>query len=379
MNPTVLIFRTDLLPPSETFIASQAHALRRFAPSFAGLRLIRTGIQLDPCDTVVLTSTDSFRHQLVCRLYLEIGFASPRFLRALRHRNPALLHAHFAVDAAAALPLQRELKIPLIVTLHGYDITSAPAALHHLAQGRVFLRRQQELLRRATFFICVSEHIRRQARQRGYPEAKLRTLPIGVDLDFFAPDPLRSRSRDPIVLFVGRLVEKKGCTYLIRAMSLVQDRHPEARLVIVGDGPLMESLQAQARQSIRQFTFLGSQPPTVVRDLMYRASLLAAPSIVASSGDTEGLPINLCEAQAIGLPIVAFRGPGVAEAVVEDETALLTTSANHAELAQAINTLLEDPALAARLAAAGRRRAETHFSLAAQTAHLEDLYTEALA
>jgi glycosyltransferase involved in cell wall biosynthesis len=171
-------------------------------------------------------------------------------------------------------------------------------------------------------------------------------------------------------------------------MSFVQKEHPTAKLVMVGDGPLMEELQVQARTELgypanngqqgTRYVFLGSQPSSVVRDLMYRASLLAAPSIVAPSGDTEGLPINLCEAQAIGLPIVAFRGPGVAEAIVENETALLADPDRDAELAQAICAVLDDPALAVCLAAAGRRRAEEHFSLAAQTARLEELYTEAL-
>lgn len=378
MNPTALIFRTDLLPPSETFISAQAHALRRFSPCFVGLRIVPCGLSLDPCDTVVLTQGETVADKLRRRLFLETGSSAPDFLRALERRRPALLHAHFAVDAAAALPLHKQLNIPLIVTLHGYDITSTPDALRRSAAGRVYLRRQRELRARASFFVCVSEHIRRQAIERGVPEEKLRTLTIGVDLDFFIPDPLRSRSRDPIVLFVGRLVEKKGCTHLIRAMALLAKRHPEAKLIIIGDGPLMESLQAQARSSLRQYTFLGSQPPSVVRDLMYRASLLGAPSIVAPSGDTEGLPINLCEAQAIGLPVVGFRGPGVSEAIVENETALVVAPSDHDGLADAICKMLDDPALGARLGAAGRRRAETHFSLAAQTARLEDLYAEAL-
>jgi len=386
MNPTVLIFRADLLPPSETFIAAQARALRRFSRCFTGLRLEPCGLPLDPCETVVLTTGNGLADKLRRRLFMESGASAPDFLRALERRRPVLLHAHFAVDAALALPLHKQLNLPLLVTLHGYDITSTPQALRHFAAGRVFLRRRSELIERARYFVCVSEHIRQQALERGFPEEKLRTLPIGVDLDFFRPDPLRSRSDDPLVLFIGRLVEKKGCSHLIRAMSFVQKRHPQAKLAIIGDGPLMEKLHLQARAELSgnsgqhgsRYVFLGWQPPRVVRDLMYRASVLAAPSIVAQTGDSEGLPINLCEAQAIGLPIVAFRGPGVAEAIIENETALLTEPDRDAEMAQAICTVLDDPALAGSLAAAGRRRTEEHFSLAVQTARLEDLYREAL-
>jgi glycosyltransferase involved in cell wall biosynthesis len=377
VKPTVLIYRSELLPASETFIAAQAHALRRFAPCFAGLQRIRTGLKLDAEETVCFTRHDSLSDKLRRRLFLLTG-AAPHFVRALERRRAVLLHAHFAVDAAVALPIHKQLRMPLIVTLHGYDATMNDEALRRTAAGRVFLRRRGELRTRARFFVCVSEHIRQQALARGVSEDKLRTLPIGVDLNYFAPDPLRSRSLDPIVLFVGRLVEKKGCAHLIRAMAAVEEHHPTAKLLIVGDGPLLDPLREQARATLRSCTFLGSQPASVVRDLMYRARVLAAPSIVAASGDTEGLPINLCEAQAIGLPIAAFRGPGVSEAVVENETALLAAPGDEPCLAEAISTLLDNSELASRLAAAGRRRAETHFSLATQTARLEDLYTEAL-
>jgi glycosyltransferase involved in cell wall biosynthesis len=377
VKPSVIIYRSDLLPASETFIAAQAHALRRFEPCFTGLHRLHTGLKLDEEDTVVLAPHHGLSDKLRGRWFLATGIA-PHFVRALERKHPVLLHAHFAVDAAAALPLQKQLRIPLVVTLHGYDATLRDDALRQTIAGRVFLRRRAELRARTKIFVCVSDHIRRQALDRNIPEARLRTLPIGVDLNFFVPDPLRSRSLDPIVLFVGRLVEKKGCAHLIRAMAQVEARHPTAKLLIVGDGPLLDPLREQARASLRHCTFLGMQPPGVVRDLMYRASVLALPSIVASTGDSEGLPITLCEAQAIGLPIAAFRGPGISEAVLENETALLSAPGDERCLAQAITTLLENPELSARLARAGRDRAEAHFSLATQTARLEDLYAEVL-
>jgi glycosyltransferase involved in cell wall biosynthesis len=376
MNPTVLIYRSDLLPPSETFVAAQAHALRRFSPCFAGLRLVPAGLHLDPCDTVILTRHNTLSDKLHRRLFLTTGIA-PQFVRALTRRHPVLLHAHFAIDAAAALPLQKQLNLPLIVTLHGYDTTMTDQALRPDAPGRVYLRRKAELRARARFFICVSDHIRRQALERGVPEHKLRTLPIGVDLGFFTPDPLRIRDREPIVLFVGRLVEKKGCTHLIHAMAQVEARHPTAKLLIVGDGPLLDPLRIQAREALHRCRFLGSQPPSVVRDLMHRASVLAAPSIVAASGDSEGFGMSVCEAQAIGLPVAAFRGPGISEAVEEGETGLLVPSRDDRALAEAISDLLLDSCLTRRLAAAGRARAEARFNLKTQTARLEDLYAEA--
>lgn len=372
MKPTLLIFRSELLPPSETFIPAQAHALRRFSPFFAGLRLLHASLSVDPDESLLLTRTNTFAARSRRRLFLEAGFA-PHFLQALQRRHPALLHAHFAVDAAAALPIQRGLAVPLIVTLHGYDVTSPDAVLRRTATGRVFLRRRAQLFSRAGLFVCVSEHLRRCALARGFPPDKLRTLHTGVDLDLFAPDPLRSRARDPIILFVGRLVEVKGCARLIRAMSLIERRHPTAKLLIVGEGPLLDPLRAQARAAAHNITFLGTQPPSVVRDLMHRAALLAAPSIVTPDGISEALNMAVCEAQAMALPVVGFRGAGVEEAAADQESALLVPPGDEPALAAAICAILDDPALAARLGAAGRRRAEAHFSLATQTARFEDL------
>jgi len=110
---------------------------------------------------------------------------------------------------------------------------------------------------------------------------------------------------------------------------------------------------------------------------MHRASVLAAPSIVAASGDSEGFGMSVCEAQAIGLPVAAFRGPGISEAVEEGETALLVPPRDDRALAEAISDLLLDSCLTRRLAAAGRARAEARFNLKTQTARLEDLYAEA--
>jgi glycosyltransferase involved in cell wall biosynthesis len=390
MSPTVLIFRTDLLPLSETFIAAQARALRRYTPTFAGLRRVPNGLQIDPSELVTLTAANSLADKIRRRLFLHTGIA-PKLLRNLRRIRPALLHAHFAVDAAAALPLQRRLDAPLIVTLHGYDVTTKSELLRRSAPGNAYLRRKSELHARATLFLCVSDHLRRHALDRGFPANKLRTLPIGVDLDLFAPDPLQSRSRDPIVLFIGRLVSVKGCAHLIRAMAHVHKHHPDAKLLIVGDGPLLNPLRALAGDTFHRSApfpatrldgakcvFLAWQPPHIVRDLLRRASLLVAPSVVTSEGHSEALNMAVCEAQAMAVPVVGFRGTGVEEAVADGETALLAPAGDESMLADCISAIISDPVHAARLGAAGRRRAELHFSLAAQTALLENLYDEVL-
>lgn len=375
MTKRVLIYRNELLPASETFIAAQVGGMRRYDPWFAGLKLVPNGVALDRSRVTLLAENGRLMDRIQRRLYLATGFA-PRLHRDVRSLQPALIHAHFALDGCAALPLHKSLAVPLIVTLHGYDVTRTDGFPNLEAMGRTYLARREELCQRASLFVCVSGHIRGAALERGFPAHKLWVHHIGIDLDDYKP--AASPTREPIVLFVGRLVEKKGCTHLIRAMSLLTAKLAAARLVIIGDGPLRAGLETLAHQHALNAIFLGAQPAAEVRRWMQRAQVLAAPSVVAGNGDTEGLPIVLCEAQAMGLPIAGFRGPGVDEAVIDGETAMLVDPPDEEALAATILRLFEEAQLRERLCAAGRQHAEIAFDLYRQTAMLEDQYDEVL-
>jgi glycosyltransferase involved in cell wall biosynthesis len=373
----VLIYRNDLLPASETFIANQAAALTRYSPWFAGLRRIADGLPLDLNHVCSLTTESHLKDKLLRRAYLYSGLA-PGFHRRLYTLHPSLIHAHFAVDACAALPVQQSLRVPLVITLHGYDVMRSDQALAQTLEGRVYLSRRAVMLRQAALFICVSEHVRRHAVDRGFPAEKLIVLRIGVEVPGGDIGSASYQEPEPIVLFVGRMVEKKGCIYLLRAMERVMANRPGVRLILLGDGPLRSELELEAKACLPCATFLGMQPPCEVRRWMQRARVLAAPSIVASDGDAEGLPTVLCEAQAIGLPVVAFHGSGIDEAVVGNETALLVAPKNEQAMSDAILLLLRDCTLHSRFAVAGRKRAAEHFDIRRQTALLEDQYDKVL-
>jgi glycosyltransferase involved in cell wall biosynthesis len=372
----VLLFRNELLPRSEAFLVEQSRALRTFQPVFTGLKRIAGSLDLHHAPSLVLSEGSSLRSKLRRRVFAETRYA-PRFLDAVKDLRPQLLHAHFAVDAALALPIQRQLDLPMAVTLHGYDVTRDDTYMKRTHAGRIYLRRRRELWNRASRFLCVSEYIRQRAIDRGFPEAKLAVHSIGVDLDKFHPA-MRLRDAEPIVLFVGRLVENKGCSYLLRAMQQVEQRHSDARLVVIGDGPLRTTLVVEARE-LRRATFAGMQTHPEVRDWMARASVLVMPSLQVGSGDAEGLGMVMCEAQAMGLPGVGFRGTGVEEALDHGRSGLLVESGNSDALAEAILNILLDTKLCDALSEAGREHAESCFDLHRQTALLEEIYCEMMA
>lgn len=367
----VIVFRDQLLLPSETFIQGQVDSLREYTPIYAGLRpavpslAIRLG--------VLMTGSGGLAGKVSAFAYRSTSIA-PRFHAALKAQHAALIHAHFAVDGAAALRMRKLLSIPLVVTLHGYDITWEDSAFKATIAGRRYLHARPKLFAEATLFLCVSQSIRDKAMARGFPAEKLIVHYTGIDCDQFSP--LLGGARDPnLVLFVGRLVDMKGCEFAIRAMALV--KQPGAKLVIIGDGPLRPALESLARELGIHVSFLGAQPADGVRKWLAKARLFCAPSVTTVKGQREGLGMVFLEAQAMGTPVVSSRSGGIPEAVAEGETGLLAPERDVPALAAHISRFLEDQAFWESCALEGRKRVLAKFDIHKQAIKLERLYDQA--
>ena len=210
----------------------------------------------------------------------------------------------------------------------------------------------------------------------GYPADRTIVHSIGVDVERFKPPLVRELGK--MVLFVGRLVEKKGCASLLEAMAEVQQRLPAVELVVIGGGPLHAKYEARAAGLRVRCRFLGTQSPATVREWMARASVFCVPSVVAASGDTEGFGMVFIEAQAMGLPVVSTLSGGIPEAVEHGETGLLVTERDPRGLATALLVLLENDELWQRYSAAGRTRVVAQFNLLQQTERLENVFAQLL-
>jgi glycosyltransferase involved in cell wall biosynthesis len=369
----LVIFRNRILPYSETFILAQGERLERFQAHYVGLRRVR-GLE-SPADRTVVLNPGGFRGALRELAYSVLGRVPERY-REIGRLAPALVHAHFGTSGIRALPLARRLGVPLVVTFHGSDATRHD----HSARGSTlrrwqYLRGRRTLAREAALIVAVSTFIKDSLIEKGFPPDKIVVHHIGVDTDYFtvrSPVP-----REPIVLFVGRLVEKKGCEFLMRAMGAVQESHPEAELVILGDGPLRSRLESQA-ESLRRVRFLGAVTPDEVREWMSRARVLSVPSIRAASGDAEGFGMVFAEAAALGLPVASFASGGIVESVAHQETGFLAAERDWEALGRYISRFLEDSELWNRMSRAGQQRVRSQFNLAVQTRKLEGLYEEVL-
>ena len=365
-----VVFRDYLGMGSETFIYAQAGAMRRFVPHLVGSRI---GGQLPlGCDRV-RTINGGGRLGLIREAAFKFGRISPSLDLYLAQVRPSLVHAHFGPDGAVIAPFAYRHRIPLVVTFHGFDATVRPE--HYRAGSRtvrIYGRRKRWLQATGTLFLAVSEFIRQRLIEQGYPPERVVRHYIGIDVSAFAAD--RGRAREPIVLFVGRLTEKKGCAYLLEAMTAVQQRRPDIRLVVIGEGPLRQRIEARAAELRVNAAFLGAQPPHVVRDWMARATVFSVPSVTAISGDAEGFGIVFAESAALGTPVASFASGGIPEAVKHGVTGLLAPERDVAGLAHNILALVDDPDLRARMGAAGIERVNRLFDIRRQTATLEDLY-----
>ena len=354
-----------------TRVLSQAEALRCYQPHYVGMRLVQ-GLQI-PAERTLAVNEGGLLGRMNEISTKVKGFA-PNFVQKIRHLTPVLIHAHFGLDGAMVLPLARNLQLPLLVTFHGFDITVRDEYANPSVGQWIYLRRREELKQEARLFIAVSKFIKKKLLEHGFPSEKILVHYIGVDTELFQPNPVVQRQ--PIVLFVARLVEKKGCEYLIHAMSKVQAVMPEVELVVIGDGPLRTSLEQLAGKKLRRYQFLGVQPPDLVLTWMNKAKVFSVPSITAKSGDSEGFGMVFAEAQAMGLPVASFASGGIPEAVADGETGLLTHERDSEGLAACILRLLEDQELWQRLSQNGQERVRTIFNLHAQTRVLESLYQE---
>ena len=370
----IVVYRDGLLAYSETFVRDQAEGLEHFTPYYAGSRRVE-GLDLPEERTMVVNGGGPLGK--VAEAIYKLRGSAPGFYRRLGRIGPVLVHAHFGPDGVSAMPLARRLGVPLLTTFHGFDATMTDEyARRSFYRHRAYLKGRPVLQREGRLFLAVSEYIKGRLVEAGFPHEKIVVHHNGVDTGLFRPDP--GAEREPIVLFVGRLVEKKGCEYLVRAMARVQEAVPEAELVVIGTGPLRARLEEFAGETLRRYRFLGALPPEEVRVWMGRASVLSVPSVTASTGDAEGFGLVFAEAQATGLPVASFDGGPIPEVVAHGETGFLAPERDWQALAGYVSRLLEDGDLRRRMGERGVERVREKFDLEERTRALEEIYASVL-
>lgn len=276
-------------------------------------------------------------------------------------RDCDIIHAHWTLSAGAARLSRFIHRRPIVATLHGSDIFQG-------ARGKLGAWITHWILQGCDALITISQALMKATTQLGIPAEAIKVIPEPIDVERFN---ISSKLRMPLILYVGSLIERKGVIYLIEALSRLASIHPSLQLVVIGKGPERERLENVVADSAltKRVAFIGSQPSDTVRKWMQRAKIFVLPSI------EEGLGVVLIEALACGTPIVASDVGGIPDVVTPD-VGLLVPPASSELLAKAIDQLLRDDQLHARMSKNSRQRAEKYFDSNQIATKLITIYRE---
>jgi glycosyltransferase involved in cell wall biosynthesis len=266
--------------------------------------------------------------------------------REVRAAKPDAIHVHWLIPQGLAALIAAP-KVPKLVTAHGGDVYGLRDWV-----SRLLIR---AVLKNADAVTTMNTDMRDRLVELGADPATTVVLSMGADVTAIRPLAAAVERRSGRIVFVGRLVEKKGISVLLDALRLLGDTGYD--LKVVGDGPMHSQLSSES--SGLSASFVGALGREAVAAELGAASIAVFPSIAAASGDQDGLPVALLEAMSAGCAVVASDLPGLRDAVVDGQSGLLTTPGSAEELAAALGRLLRDPRLCDQLGRAAAIRAES--------------------
>lgn len=297
-----------------------------------------------------------FRYGLVPFFLLSQFFV---VVKMLRRYDFNVIHAHWLIPQGVIATLGRfyaKKPVKILCTSHGGDLYGL--------RGRFADWLKKMVIRNSDAVTVVSEAMRAEAKKiAGAEEAKhVQVISMGVDAEStFIPRESKRAANE--LLFVGRLVEKKGVAYLLEAMPLILEKYPDTILKIVGSGPEKDRLQQQARQLgiENRVYFLGALAQSKIPAHYRRATIFVAPSIIATGGDQEGLGLVFAEALACECAVVASDLPAIADLIIDGHTGVIAKQKNSIDLATQIIRLLNDHDLRQRISHNGRHHVLDRF------------------
>jgi colanic acid/amylovoran biosynthesis glycosyltransferase len=357
----IIVYRDRLFAKSEIeFMRRQYVGFTRLAPLWTGRRMdgpvpegFAPGPQLNGASGVAFKLTGAVPN-----------------LAAFRALDPLCIHAQFGRGGALALPLAEALGVPLIVTFHGSEVDKAS----YYRTFSLFRLRLARLKTYASAFVCISENARDRLLARGFPAEKTHAIPIGTDV--IAPSP-RATAGEGIV-FAGRFAEMKGIPTLLDAIRILRTEGFTAPFTLVGDGPLRAEI-TRAAAGIDGLSMPGWLDQPRLRSTMQAARALCVPSIITTSGESEGLPSVAVEAMGLGVPVVASDEARTEGLVRDGENGLIVPARNAKALAAALGALLTAPERATAMGAAAQAHVQANFNAVKQSQALEDLLIKAAA
>lgn len=261
-------------------------------------------------------------------------------------RGYDIIHAQWTLSAGVAWVSKIVHHCPIVVTVHGSDV-------FQVTRNVIGAFITRKVLMGCNAIIAVSSALKDEVKKLGVNWKIIEVIPDGIDTEKFT---VSSCNREPVLLYVGSLIKRKGVNYLIDALSQLVEKNPSYKLVIIGDGSERTALERQVTQlKLEKWVqFTGSLPQEEVRNWMQIAKIFVLPSV------EEGLGVVLLESLACGTPIVASNVGGIPDVVVS-EVGILVPVADPVFLAEALDKMINDEHLWLEMSANARRRAEEKY------------------
>lgn len=302
---------------------------------------------------------------------LQIEICSKILKKYAEENKIDVLFIEYGNFAANIYKACEHTKIPYIIHFHGYDASANEAI--------VGMKKQYlEMFKSCKKIIVVSKKMEETLLKIGAPKEKVTLNPYGVSIKH--QNKTRSDYNQPVFLAVGRFVNKKAPHLTIKAFSKAFISIKNAKLIMVGDGPLLDQCKklVQSLKIENSVHFAGIHSRRSVAKFMSLSRAFVQHSVTAPNGDCEGLPLAILEAGAMGLPVISTRHAGIPDAVIEGEHGFLMDELDVNAMAQAMRTLGNDPDLACQMGNQYRLRIENNFSRNRSIQNLRRIIQDAL-
>jgi len=351
----LLIARSNFHSYSETFIDEQIKQLQPTEVLFEGWLPNQTysGKSIYPFPLSQLAVRGSLRN-LVPGLYRKIyQHYLKKFLRA--NQVDAFL-ANYGPLGTNIYEVCLALGIPYSIVFLGFDANEKKTLDTYRADYAAMLPKAQAV-------IVVAASMRANLESIAGPLSNIHVIPCGVDVTTFKPGAIKSERLT--FISVARFAEKKGPIHSLRAFELVLKEFPDARLQMIGDGPMWEEAKAFVSEKglAKNVEFLGAMSQAEYLPYLQAAHVFIQHSIITKAGDSEGTPGAILEAAACGLPTVSTRHAGIPDAVIEGQTGLLTDEHDISGMAEACITLAQNEATRETMGVAARKHIEMNYDV----------------
>ncbi len=275
--------------------------------------------------------------------------------------KPDVIHAHWSLPQGLVGVIAKGISgIPCVTTIHGSDVFGLRSA---------FFKKLNAIVFRNSDACTVNSRATARIARDVSDNVKIRVLPMGVDTTWPKKShnvaTLREKLKinGPVILFVGRLIDWKGATYLIKAMPEILQHIQEAKAILVGSGPQKDDLVHLAGTLAveGQVVFIDEVPQQELLDFYAVADIFVLPSIINEKGENEGLGVVLLEAMASGLPVIGSNVGGIPDIVKDKFNGLLVEQKKPKDLAEKIIKLAGSEKLRVQMGENGRRFVRENF------------------